>query len=128
MPDLAQLNEPFELSARSDVDHAYMVECRGSGPVAAVQSPVLDGFGQVGNGKLVGSIKVSYRARNLEDTVVGSGGEALLLHGPLQQAFGVGTEFAVGANLACGHLRVGEDAIAGPFEAMSLAIARGEDA
>ena len=83
MPDLAQLNEPFELSARSDVDHAYMVECRGSGPVAAVQSPVLDGFGQVGNGKLVGSIKVSYRARNLEDTVVGSGGEALLLHGPL---------------------------------------------
>jgi len=84
---------------------------RGSGPVAAVQSPVLDGFSEVGHGEMVGSVKVSYCPGHLEDTIVGSGGEALLLHGAFEEAFRVCAEFAMGADLAGGHLGVGEDAV-----------------
>ncbi len=48
-------------------------------------------------------------ARHFQNAVVGARGEALLLHGALQQALGVGAEFAVGANLPGVHLRVGVD-------------------
>ncbi len=80
-----------------------------SGPVAAVEGAVLDGLGEVGDGKMFRAFQVGDGAGNFEDAVVGAGGEALLLHGAFEQAFGVGAEFAVGADLAGGHLGVGED-------------------
>ena len=79
---------------------------------------------------------------------MGAGGEALLLHGALEQALGVGGELAVGADLLGVHLRVGEDGFGefrglpipglrcetrgtrfcGEGEAGVLALAGGEDA
>ena len=61
----------------------------------------------------VGAGEIGDGARHLEDAVVRAGGEALLLHGALEEAFGVGAELAMGADLAGGHLRVGADFLAG---------------
>ena len=47
--------------------------------------------------------------------------ESLLLHGALEQAFGIGPEFAVGADLPGGHLGVGVDFFAGLLEAARAA-------
>jgi hypothetical protein len=99
----------------------------GSGPVAAIQGPVLDGFGEVWNGQVVCSVQVGYGASDLQDAIVSARSESLLLHCALEKAFGVGAEFTVSANLAGRHLRVGEDVIAGFFEPVALAIAGGED-
>jgi hypothetical protein len=81
----------------------------GSGPVAAVEGAVLDGFGDVGNGDGGSGFEVGDGAGDFEDAVVGAGAEALLLHGALEQALGVGGELAEGADLLGGHLGVGED-------------------
>ena len=59
---------------------------------------------------------------------MGAGGQALLLHGALQQALGVGAQFAVGANLAGGHLRVGVDFLADFLNRCALAFAGGQHA
>src|SRR6185503_17394425 len=99
-----------------------------SGPVAAVQGAVLDGLGEVRDGEMVGSVEVRDGAGYLEDPVVGAGGESLLLHGSLEEAFGVGAELAMSTDLAGGHLSVGEDAVAGFLETVALTIASREDA
>ena len=114
-----------------------------SGPVAAVQSAVLDGFGDVLDGDIRFGGEVGDGAGDFEDAVVGAGAEALLLHGALEQAFGVGGELAEGANLLSVHLGVGEDrlgrgagggfgasrfAVGREGEAGVLALAGGEDA
>ena len=62
--------------------------------------------------EVLGAFKVGDGAGHFEDAVVGAGGEALLLHGALEQALGVGAQLAVGADLAGGHLRVGVDFLA----------------
>ena len=109
----------------------------GSGPVAAVERAVLNGLGEVGDGDGGGAFEVGDGAGYLEDAVVGAGGEALLLHGALEQAFGVGGELAEGADLLGGHLGVGEDGATGLAgdgagggleEAVVLELAGGEDA
>ncbi len=82
----------------------------------------------MGDGELLCTFEIGDGARDFEDAVVGAGGEALLLHGALKQAFGVGAKFAVGADLAGGHLGVGEDLFAGLLEPGSLAVAGGHDA
>lgn len=69
----------------------------------------MDGFGYVGNCEALGSFQVGDGAGYFEDAVVGSGGEALLEHGSLEEFFGVGGELAVSADLAGSHLRVVED-------------------
>jgi hypothetical protein len=97
-------------------------------PVAAVERAVLDGFGQMGDGQVLGAFEVGDGAGHFEDAIVRARGEALLLHGALQQALGIGAQFAVGANLARGHLRVGVDFFAGLSEALPLALARGHHA
>src|ERR1039458_9128097 len=76
---------------------------RESGPIAAVEGAVLDGFGDVADGDVLCSGQVGDGARNLEDAVVGAGGEALLLHGALEQALGVGRELAEGTDLLGVH-------------------------
>ena len=62
------------------------------------------------------AIEVGDGAGDLEDAVVGACAEALLLHGALQQAFGVGGEIAEGADLLGVHLRVGEDGLGGGLQ------------
>ena len=81
---------------------------RRLGPVTAIQGAVLDGFGDVGDGNGGGGGQVGDGAGYFEDAVVGAGAEALLLHGAFEEAFGVGGEFAEGADLLGGHLGVGE--------------------
>ena len=62
------------------------------------------------------AFKIRDGSGHLENAIVGASGEALLLHGALQQTFGVGAQLAVGANLAGGHLRVGVDFFAWHLE------------
>ena len=69
----------------------------------------MDGFGDVGDGEVLGGFEVGDGAGDFKDAVVGASGESLLEHGALEELFSVGRELAVGANLTGGHLRVGED-------------------
>src|SRR6185437_2035874 len=94
-----------------------------SRPVAAVERTVLNGFSEMGDGELLGGFEVGDRAGDLENAVVSAGRESLLLHGTLEQAFGVCTQLAVGADLARGHLRVRVDLFAVLLEALTLALA-----
>jgi hypothetical protein len=94
-----------------------------SSPITAIQGAVLDGFREMRNGKPFGALEIGDGARHFKDAVVSTGGKSLLLHGALKQAFGVGAELAVDANLARGHLRVGEDFVAGCLKPDSLAFA-----
>jgi len=55
---------------------------------------------QVGDGQVLGTFEIGNGPSDLENAVVGARGQALLLHGALQQALGVLAQFAVGANLA----------------------------
>ena len=59
-------------------------------PVGAVECSVLDGFGKVGNGEMLDAFEIGDGARDFENAIVGAGGESLLLHGPFQEAFGIG--------------------------------------
>ena len=74
--------------------------------------------------RLSRAFEVRDGAGYFKDAVVGAGGEALLLHGPLEKPFGVGAQLAVGANLAGGHLGVGVDFFAGLPEALAAGVSR----
>jgi hypothetical protein len=63
----------------------------------------------VGDGDGGGGFEVGDGAGDLEDAVVGAGAEALLLHGALEEALGVGGQLAEGADLLGGHLGVSKD-------------------
>ncbi len=54
---VSQVKEPLELPALRDVNHIKMFDW-SSGPVAAVQSAVLDGFCQVENCEPFGAFEV----------------------------------------------------------------------
>jgi len=82
-----------------------------SAPVAAVQGSVLNGFGDVFDGDVLLGGEVGDGTGDLEDAVVGASAETLLLHGTLEQALGVGGEFAKSPDLLGVHLRVGEDGL-----------------
>ena len=99
-----------------------------SAPVASIQRSVLDGLCQVWHRQVFSSVEVGDSASDFEDTVVGPGRESLLLHCPLKEAFGIRVEFAMGADLASGHLGVGKDPVGGLFEAMALEVACSKDA
>src|ERR1039458_5018511 len=89
-----------------DIWNQSIMACGGreSGPIAAVEGAVLDGFGDGADGDVLNARPARGGARDLEDAVVGAGGKALLLHGALQQALGVGGEFAKGPDLLGVHL------------------------
>ena len=63
-----------------------------SGPVTAIQSAVLDGFGEMRHREVLCAFEIGDGARHFEDAVVGARRESLLLHGAFQQALGVGTQ------------------------------------
>jgi hypothetical protein len=66
-----------------------------------------------------GVFQVGHGAGDFQDPVVGAGAQALLSHGAFQQAFAVGGEFAVGADVAGGHLGVAVKFFAGGEKRMS---------
>ncbi len=63
---------------------------RESGPIGAIERPVLDGFSEVGDGEGRRAFQVGNGAGDFEDAIVGAGGEALLLHGALEETLRVG--------------------------------------
>lgn len=87
----------------------------------------MNGLGEVGHLEVAGAFEIGDGAGNFENAIVGTGCEPLLLHSALEQTFGIGTQFAVGADLARGHLRVGIDFFAGFLESLSLSIAGSHD-
>lgn len=105
-----------------------MEKNKHSGSVATVEGAVLDCFGEVRDLDGLCGLEVGDGARDFEDAVMGAGTHSLLEHGALEKALGIRAEFAVGADLARGHLRVGVDFFSGFFEAIALTIARGLDA
>src|SRR6202034_1333968 len=78
-----------------------------SAPVAPIERSVLDGFGEMSDGQAFRSFEICNRPRNLQNAIVSASGEALLLHGALEQLFGICAEFAIRADLAGVHLRIG---------------------
>src|SRR6185312_16802734 len=95
-----------------------------SSPVRSIQRPILNRFGDVLRLDLGRAVQVGNRARDFKDAVVGAGAQALLLHGPLQQALAVAGEFAIGANLARSHLRIAENPLCSGSEAVELNLSR----
>jgi len=88
----------------------------------------LDGFGQVRDGEAVGAFEVGDGSSDFKDPVVGAGGQPLLLHGALEETFGVWTQFAVGPDLPGGHLGIGVDIFLGFGEALLLTLPGGKHA
>src|SRR5579885_70092 len=95
-------------------------------PVVPVERPILDGLRDVRGGDGFGAIEVGDRAGDLENAVVGAGGEAEAGHGTLKQALAVRRDVAVFPDLARAHLRVAVNLFS--FEALQLALARLDDA
>ena len=58
-----------------------------SSPVTAVKCPILDGLGEVADGKDGSAFEIGYSSSDFENAVMGPRTQALLLHGSLQQAF-----------------------------------------
>ena len=86
----------------------------------------MDGLEEVVGGDRVGAGEVGDGARDLEDAVVGAGGEVELLHGLLEKLAERRIDGAMLADLRVRHAGVGAGARAG--EAGALAEARGLDA
>ena len=82
-------------------------------PIGAIEGAVLDSLGDVREGDRRFGGEVGDGAGDFEDAVVGAGGEALLLHGAFEEAFGVGGELTKLADLAGAHLGVGVDLLFG---------------
>ena len=87
----------------------------------AVQRAVLDGFEQVGLPDGFGLGEVGDGAGDLEDAVVGAGGQRELFHGLLEQVAHAGIERAVALDLRRGHTGVGREARAAETDELVLA-------
>src|SRR5439155_15844764 len=75
-------------------------------PVATVEGPVLDGFGDVRGADGLGTLEVGDGARDFQNTVVGAGAQTQAGHGVFEQAFAVGRNIAILADLSRAHLGV----------------------
>src|SRR5207249_12303807 len=75
-------------------------------PVAAVEGPVLDGFGDVRGADGLGALDVGNGARDFQNAVVGAGAQTQAGHGVFEQAFALGRNIAIFADLSRAHLRV----------------------
>lgn len=105
-------------------------------PVAPVQRPVLDGLRDMFYGDVLRSLQVGDGTGRLQDAVVGTGAESLLLHGALQQPLGLRGKLAIETNLLRPHLGVGKDSSMGSpgasgslflcGKALSLTLASGQ--
>ena len=90
------------------------------GPVAAIERTVLDSLGEMRHVQPIGAFQIGDGPGYFEDAVVGSRREPLLLHGPLQEALGVRAQFAIGANLPGGHLRIRKNLFSVSTEPLAL--------
>lgn len=90
-------------------------------PVAAVECTVLYGLRQVFHRQILLSFDVRDGPGDLQDAIMGSRGETLLLHGSFQQAFGIGRQTAISSDLASAHLGIAVDALLGVGKAGGLA-------
>ena len=75
-------------------------------PIRAVQAAVLDRLRDMLGLKVWSIVQIGDRSGYFQDAVVGSRAQALLGHGAFEEAFAVGGKFAVGADVAGGHLSV----------------------
>src|SRR5438876_4863844 len=78
-------------------------------PVAAVERPVLDGFGDVRGADGLGALEVGDGARDFQNAVVGAGAQTQAGHGVFEQAFALGRNIAIFADLSRAHLGVAVD-------------------
>src|SRR5574340_690153 len=82
---------------------------------------VLKGFSEVGGGDLVAAAEVGDGTRELEDAVVGAGGELELVHGGTHEAAAGFIEGAKLAHLCRVHIGVGSQRCTGKTRALHLA-------
>src|SRR5205823_1088456 len=75
-------------------------------PVAAVERPVLDGFGDVRGADGLGALEVGDGTRDFQNAVVGAGAQTQAGHGVFEQAFALGGNIAIFADLSGAHLGV----------------------
>jgi hypothetical protein len=68
----------------------------GSVPVTTIEGAVLDGLGDVRDGQVRLTFQIGDGAGDIEDAIVGAGGESLLLHRALEKLLGVGAKLAEG--------------------------------
>ena len=80
-----------------------------SGPIAAVERPVLNSLGDVRVADRLRALEVGNGARYFEDTVVGASAQTQPAHGAFQQALTVDGDVAVLAKLAVTHLGITVD-------------------
>jgi hypothetical protein len=99
-----------------------------SRPVRAIKAAVLNRLRDVLRLQVRRIVKVSDGSGYFQDAVVGARAQALLGHGAFEEAFAVGGEFAVGADVAGGHLGVAVEFFAGTGEAGDLLLAGADDA
>jgi hypothetical protein len=83
----------------------------------------LNSFRNVLRLNLCYAIEIGNGACQLQNAIVRTRAKALLLHGALQQSLAVAGEFAVGADLARTHLRIGVNALSGGGKAVELHLA-----
>src|SRR5438445_3823544 len=79
-------------------------------PERPIQRPILNRLRNVLAFDLRIGIKIGDGPRDLQDAVVGTGAQTLLLHSAFQHALAVRAQIAIGAYLARAHLRVRIDA------------------
>ena len=72
-------------------------------------SAILDSFGEVFWGDVIGIIEVSNGTSEFEDTVIGSGGEVESVGGFLEQCFGFIREVTKLLDFLGTHLAIGRD-------------------
>ena len=86
-------------------------------PRIAVEGAVLDGFAEVGGGDAGLAGEVGDGARDLQDAVVGAGGEAELVDGCVEELLRRVVEAAVLLHVLRSHVSVEEEGLVGePFE------------
>src|SRR3990172_5403348 len=88
----------------------YVDESRFSPSHRPVQAAILDGLGQVGGLDICGSLQVCNGAGDLEDAVMGAGGEPEMIHRLAQKGLGLGVQGTEIPQVAAPHVRVAVDA------------------
>ncbi len=77
-----------------------------SGPVAAVERAVLDGFRDVRIADVLRRVQIRNGARHFQNAIVSAGAEAQAVHSAFQQPLAIRRNVAVLADLPRAHLRV----------------------
>jgi hypothetical protein len=84
-----------------------------SRPIISIQTPILNGLADVGGEDFLACFKIDDGASDFEDAIIGSGGEAFLGDGLLQQSLAGVVDRTIFANQARPHLGVGKKFLVG---------------